>query len=132
MASNLDKETKAELDRMNAEDAKARSDYRNSQTPSGKSAKAINPKYHLEALEKRRAIVIESKKTSEDQQQLADSAELEEINRTLKQLNAGMQWVESYMRGTVKVKGYWRKKNSFSAPKYGLGLPNTAGTGTTR
>jgi hypothetical protein len=123
---------KAYLDSIQAEKDKAKKDYQDRQIPQNKSAKAINPQFHLDALQKRRAKVVKSQETSEDQQSIADARELEEIDDTVKQLNSGMLWVESYMRGSVKVKGYWRKKNSFSTPKYGLGLPKTAGTGTTR
>jgi hypothetical protein len=122
------------LERERAEAKKARDYYESNYIPTNKSAKAIDPSYHLEGLRKRRAIVIESQKTSDDQQAIADANELRYIDQNIKQLNGGMQWVSSYMRGSVKVTGYWRKQNSFSAPKtnYGLGLPKTAGTGTTR
>jgi hypothetical protein len=124
----MNKAAKAYLDSLKAAKDKARSDYENSQTPPNKSAKAIDPNFHLDALKKRRAAVIESLKTSDDQQLISDEDELEEIDETVKQLNAGMQWVESYMRGSVRVKGYWRKQNSFSKPKtnFGLGTPNNS------
>jgi Xaa-Pro aminopeptidase len=124
----------AYLDSLKAARDKAQSDYQNSQTPPNKSAKAIDPKFHLDSLKKRRAAVIESQKTSDDQQAIADADELENIDDSIKQVNAGMVWVESYMRGANRVNGYWRSAGSFSAPKtnYGLGLPKTAGTGTTR
>jgi hypothetical protein len=79
----------------------------------------------VDQLKKRRQDLINEQQNSGDLGTEETQTKIDDIDKQIKNVQSGKVWVNAYTRAGKQVNGYWRTA-------YGLGLPKTAGQGTTR